>query len=473
MTTSAKVAIIGAGFAGICLAVQLKRQGFEDFVILEAATDIGGVWRDNSYPGCACDIPAVLYSYSFESGFAWTKAYPSHAEILDYIRWVFGKYDLAGHLVLNARVVEADFDEGAARWRLKTADGRLFDSAFFVSAVGIFNEPSVPAIKGLEDFQGDVLHSARWRADVDLTGKRVAVIGTGASAIQIVPELAKAAERLVVFQRTPPYVVPKAHTTLQSQDAPADRARIFAEFEDAARRRGDMAATQADQQRFLQYLAAQVPDPELRRKLTPPFPLGCKRTLFSNDWYQALQRPNVHVEEGRVDRVQADSVTCASGQSHAVDAIVLATGFHPSSYLPGMTVTGRAGARLHEVWREGAEAYLGVCVSGFPNFFLMYGPNTNISGSILFMIECQTQVILQALAAVETSESRTIEVSEPAYRAYCDGIQQRLTSTAMSSSLCTSYFMNEAGRVVTNFPGTCEEYRGLTADLKQVDFVFS
>jgi cation diffusion facilitator CzcD-associated flavoprotein CzcO len=307
---------------------------------------------------------------------------------------------------------------------------------------------------------------------VDLTAKRVAVIGTGASAIQIVPELAKTAEKLVVFQRTPPYVVPKAHSTLQSQGAPADRARIFAEFEDAARRRGDMEATRSDQERFLQYLAAQVPDPDLRRKLTPPFPLGCKRTLFSNDWYPALQRPNVHVEDGRVERVLSDVVTSCNGQSYEVDAIVLATGFHPSSFLPGMTVTGRLGAHLHEVWREGAEAYLGVCVSGFPNFFLMYGPNTNISGSILYMIECQARLILQAFETVAAQNARTIEVSEPAYRSYCDGIQHRLTSTAMSSSLCTSYFMNEAGRVVTNFPGTCEEYRNLTAALKQPDFLF-
>jgi cation diffusion facilitator CzcD-associated flavoprotein CzcO len=472
MTTSTEVAILGAGFAGICLAAQLKRQGFEDFVILEAASDIGGVWRDNTYPGCACDIPAVLYSYSFETGYAWTKPYPSHAEILQYIRWVFAKHDLERHLVLSARITEATFDEAAARWRLKTAEGQQFDSAFFVSAVGIFNDPSMPTIPGLGDFQGKVLHSARWREDVDLTAKRIAVIGTGASSIQIVPELAKTAEKLVVFQRTPPYVVPKAHTTLQSQNVPADRARIFAEFEDAARRRGDLEATRSDQVRFLQYLADQVPDPELRQKLTPPFPLGCKRTLFSNDWYQALQRPNVHVEDGRVDRVLPDAVTCGNGQRHAVDAIVLATGFHPSSFLPGMTVTGRSGARLHEVWREGAEAYMGVCVSGFPNLFLMYGPNTNISGSILYMIECQTRLILQALEAVAAKGCRTIEVSEPAYRSYCDGIQQRLTSTAMSSSLCTSYFMNEAGRVVTNFPGTCEEYRSLTADLKQADFLF-
>jgi cation diffusion facilitator CzcD-associated flavoprotein CzcO len=472
MTTSAEVAIIGAGFAGICLAAQLKRKGFEDFVILEAASDIGGVWRDNTYPGCACDIPAVLYSYSFEPGYAWTKAYPSHAEILKYIRWVFAKYDLERHLVLNARVTEAAFEEVAKRWRLKTAEGQQFDSAFFVSAVGIFNDPSMPTIPGLGDFQGEVLHSARWREGVDLTAKRVAVIGTGASAIQIVPELAKTAEKLVVFQRTPPYVVPKAHSTLQSQGAPADRARIFAEFEDAARRRGDMEATRSDQERFLQYLAAQVPDPDLRRKLTPPFPLGCKRTLFSNDWYPALQRPNVHVEDGRVERVLSDVVTSCNGQSYEVDAIVLATGFYPSSFLPGMTVTGRLGAHLHEVWREGAEAYLGVCVSGFPNFFLMYGPNTNISGSILYMIECQARLILQAFETVAAQNARTIEVSEPAYRSYCDGIQHRLTSTAMSSSLCTSYFMNEAGRVVTNFPGTCEEYRNLTAALKQPDFLF-
>lgn len=473
MSTSAEVAIIGAGFAGICLAAQLKRKGFEDFVILEAASDIGGVWRDNTYPGCACDIPAVLYSYSFETGFPWSKAYPSHAEILQYIRWVFAKYDLARHLVLNARVVEAAFDEPSARWLLQTAEGQQFESAFFVSAIGIFNEPSLPSITGLEGFQGEILHSARWRAGVDLTGRRVAVIGTGASAIQIVPELAKTAEKLVVFQRTPPYVVPKAHTTLQTQDASADRARIFAEFEDAARRRGDMEATRADQERFLQYLAAQVPDPDLRRKLTPPFPLGCKRTLFSNDWYPALQRPNVHVEEGHVDQILPDAVVCGNGHGHAVDAIVLATGFHPSSYLPGMTVIGRSGARLHKVWHEGAEAYLGICVSGFPNFFLMYGPNTNISGSILHMIECQTHLILQALDAVAANKVRTIEVSEAAYRSYCDGVQQRLTSTAMSSSLCTSYFMNEAGRVVTNFPGTCEEYRSLTAELKRADFQFN
>jgi cation diffusion facilitator CzcD-associated flavoprotein CzcO len=467
------VAIIGAGFAGIGLGAQLKKRGFRDFVILEGGDDIGGVWRDNAYPGCACDIPAVLYSYSFETGYPWTKAYPSHEEILAYIRWVSKKYELQDHIVLNTKVVDARFDEALRSWQLRTEDDRQFDCAFFVSAVGIFNEPSVPQIAGLTDFEGDVIHSARWRNDVPLSGKRLAVIGTGASAIQIVPELAEIAEQLVVFQRTPPYVVPKAHTTMQFENIDLDRARILAEFENAARRRADLDATQADQDRFMQYLAEQVPDPELRGKLTPPFPLGCKRTLFSNNWYQALQRANVIVESAGIDRVFADSILCADGQSHVVDAIIFATGFNPSNYLPGLSVSGRSGVSLHEVWHEGAEAYLGICVSDFPNMFLMYGPNTNISGSILYMLECQAQFILQAIEAVTERRADTIEVSGDAYRRYCDEVQLRLTKTAMSSSLCTSYFMNESGRVVTNFPGTCGEYQAITSQLKDADFLFA
>ncbi|MBN8751802.1 MULTISPECIES: flavin-containing monooxygenase [Variovorax] len=455
-----RVAIIGAGFAGLCMAVQLRKHGIEDFVILERAADIGGVWRENVYPGAACDVPAVLYSYSFEQGYPWTQAYPPQAEILGYMRHVVEKYDLAKHLRFGVKVCGASFDASAARWTVATLGGPRFSCAALVPAVGIFNEPMTPSITGIADFEGEILHSARWPRQAALDGRRVAVIGTGASAIQIVPEVAKRAAELTLYQRTAPYVVPKA--TIDPSDAAAERARVFAEFEIAARRRSDFEVTAKAQAAFADYLANQVPDPVLRAKLTPPFVMGCKRTLFSNHWYQALQGDNVHVETEAIEKLTANGILARNGTQRPFDVIVFATGFDPSNYLPGIDVVGSKGRKLNDTWHEGAEAYLGIAVPGFPNMFLMYGPNTNVAGSIIYMLECQAEYIVKALELMHARNTGTMEVTEEAYRGYSDTIQAQLSDSTLAASHCQSYFMNAAGRIVTNYPGTSLDYRHAT-----------
>ena len=465
-----RVVIIGAGFAGLCMAVHLRKQGIENFVVLERADEIGGVWRENVYPGAACDIPAVLYSYSFEQDYLWTEAYPPQREILGYMQHVVDKYDLAKHIRFGMTVSVGEFNEDTGRWTVATADGKRLSCAVLIPAIGIFNQPVTPSIDGMVDFKGTVLHSARWPREAAFDGKRVAVIGTGASAIQIVPEVAKQATDLTLYQRSAPYVVPKATVNMSAPST--ERARVFAELETAARRRSDFAVTAKAQSAFLEYLTEQIPDPVLRARLTPSFLMGCKRTLFSNHWYQTLQRHNVHVETDAIEKITANGILVKDGTERPTDFIVFATGFNPSNYLHGIDVIGSQGTHLSDTWREGAEAYLGIAVPGFPNLFLMYGPNTNVAGSIIYMLECQAEYIIKALSLMQMKATDRMEVTPAAHRRYSDAIQTKLSDSTMAASHCQSYFMNAAGRIVTNYPGTCLEYRHATESVDPGCFQF-
>ncbi|MCJ0765114.1 flavin-containing monooxygenase [Variovorax terrae] len=464
-----RVVIVGAGFAGIGLGVLLKQAGVNDFVILERADDIGGVWRDNHYPGSACDIPAVLYSYSFEVEYPWSSGYPKQRELLDYIRHVVAKYGIGPHLRFGQQVTEAVFDDNRQRWVVSSQQGQAWEGECFVPAVGIFNDPVIPRLAGQADFRGEAFHSAQWRDGTDATGMRVAVIGTGASAVQIVPEMARIAAQVSLYQRTPPFVVPKS--VIAPGQPLSERERIFSEFEAVAGRRKDFAATQAAQDAFMQYLAQQVPDPALRAKLTPGFTLGCKRSLFSNEWYRVLQQPNVEVITEEIETLTKTGICTRNGRVTEVDLVVYATGFNPSNYLPGITVRGRAGALLAEAWRDGPEAYLGITVHGFPNMFILFGPNTNVPGSVLFMLECQAQYVMDALRRLVSSGARTMEVRYDTMRRFCDGLQQDLRATTQSATHCTSYYMNAAGKVVTNFPGTQTQYRQMTRAVAPDDYL--
>lgn len=465
-----RVIIVGAGFAGIGLGVLLKQAGIDDFVILERADDIGGVWRDNHYPGSACDIPAVLYSYSFEVEYPWSTGYPKQRELLDYIHHVVAKYGLGPHLRFGQRVTEAVFDDGRLRWTVSSEQSMAWEGECFVPSVGIFNDPTMPNIAGRERFQGEAFHSASWRDDLDPTGLRVAVIGTGASAIQIVPEMARAASQVSLYQRTPPFVVPKS--VIAAGQPLSERERIFTEFEAVAGRRKDFTATRAAQDAFMQYLAQQVPDPTLRAKLTPNFTLGCKRSLFSNEWYQALQQPNVEVVTEPIETLTETGVLTRDGKLRQIDLIIYATGFNPSNYLPGITVRGREGVLLHDVWQDGAEAYLGITVNGFPNMFIQFGPNTNVPGSVLFMLECQARYIMDALRTLASRGATTMEVSQEAMRRFCDDLQRDIASTTQTAAHCSSYYMNAAGKVITNFPGTQTQYQGMTRAVDSADYHF-
>ena len=469
--TSSRIVIAGAGFAGLGLGVLLRQAGYEDFVILERAAEVGGVWRDNHYPGAACDIPAVLYSYSFEADYPWSGGYPRQAEILAYIGHVVRKYGLEPHLRCNRQVVAAEFDAARAQWSIDTLQGERFDADVFVPAVGIFNDPVVPRLPGIERFEGLAFHSTGWRHDMDYRGRHVAVVGTGASAVQIVPEMVRAGAEVTLYQRTAPYVVPKS--VIATRQPLAERQRIFDEFEGVAGRRKDPAATQAAQDAFMRYLASQVPDPALRARLTPDFTLGCKRSLFSNDWYAALQQPNANVVTEGIECVTPSGIQARDGTQRRADVIVYATGFNPANYLPGMAVRGRDGVTLADAWRDGAEAHLGINIAGFPNLFLLYGPHTNVPGSVLFMLECQARYVVDALALRQVRSARSMEVREEVMRRFCDAQQAEIRETTQTAEHCQSYYMNAAGKVVTQFPGRQAEYRSLTARARADDFHFA
>ncbi len=470
-STEVRIVIIGAGFAGLCMAVNLLKQGEKNFVVVERAKDIGGVWRDNVYPGAACDIPAVLYSYSFEQDYPWSEAYPQQKEILGYMLYIVEKYNLKNHLRFGINISTAEFNESTAKWSVGTPEGKRLSCAILIPAIGIFNHPVTPSIEGIAEFEGAVLHSAQWPQNTVFEGKRVAVIGTGASAIQIVPEVAKHAKELTVYQRSAPYVLPKA--TINMSDALTERARVFGELEKVARSRSDFAMTAKAQSGFLAYLTDQVPDPVLRSQLTPSYIMGCKRTLFSNHWYPALQRGNVHLETESIKKITANEILLKDGTKRQIDCIVFATGFNPSNYLQGIKVIGSKNTHLSDAWSQGAEAYLGIAVAGFPNMFLMYGPNTNVAGSIIYMLECQAEFIIKALALMKSKAAKSMEVTLDSYREYSDLMQDKLSDSTITAANCQSYSMNAAGRVVTNYPGTSLDYRHATESVDSACFHLS
>lgn len=462
-----KVLIIGAGLGGLGLGMRLKERGQEDFVILERASDIGGVWRDNDYPGAACDIPAVLYSYSYEADYPWSCSYPPQEEILDYIRDAVTRRGVIEKVKLETEVAEARWDESRAIWRVRTRDGGIWEAQALVSAVGIFNDPVIPRIPGRETFDGNAFHSTNWRHDLDQSKGRWGVIGTGASAIQIVPELIRSGAEVTLFQRTAPYVMPKS--LIAEGRSREERQRIFNEFEMRAGRRHDLDSTAEAQRDFVEMLSGIVKDRELLEKLTPNFTLGCKRSLFSNDWYQALQEPNANVVTVPISSVVPEGVLTNDSTLHEFDHIVYATGFDPANYLPGMRVHGIDGTEIHDQWADGAEAYLGISVHKFPNFFLMFGPNTNVPGSVLVMLECQANYIVKALELSE-SEGGPLMVRDDAMRAWCDEVQEALQSSTNSAAHCQSYYQTASGRVVTNYPRTQAGYQRETERVRLSDF---
>jgi cation diffusion facilitator CzcD-associated flavoprotein CzcO len=473
------IAIAGAGFGGIGLAVALKRAGIDSFTIYERAGDAGGVWRDNAYPGAACDVPSLLYSFSFAQDHDWTASFASQPEILAYLRRCVARFGLARHIRFNAEIAAASFDERAGAWHLETAEGERFDADVFISAVGLFNRPALPDIPGRDGFADLQFHSARWPAKCDLAGKRVAVIGTGASAIQIVPAIAPTVAKLHVFQRTPHHVLPRADPGLVGAGTRRERwrrrlkrFRIYLQFENAVRRRGSPRLTRKGERAFRAWLESQVADPTLRARLTPSFPLGCKRVLQSNDWYAALQLPNVELVDAPIESIGDDFIRTRDGRSHSVDVIVYCTGFTPTDYLVPMRVTGRGGRMLNEAWRDGAEAYLGITVAGFPNFFMLYGPNTNAVGSIITMLESQARYIVRAILALERSGGDFMDVRMAIQQDYNAAIQRRIGATVLVHPSCHSYFQTASGKVTTQWPGFMAEYRRRTRSVRLSDYEF-
>jgi cation diffusion facilitator CzcD-associated flavoprotein CzcO len=454
------------------MGIQLKRAGIESFTVLEKSDGVGGTWRDNAYPGAACDVMAHLYSYSFEPKLDWSRTFPEQTEILAYMKHCDDKYWIRPHLHLNTAVESIRWDEERSLWRLRTAAGEEREAEVVISGLGMLNVPKLPDIQGLDRFIGPVFHSSRWDHSLELGGKRVGVIGTGASAIQLVPRIAPEVQSVVVFQRSPGWVVPKL-------DRPYDEGELrrFRRLPLAARLhrwriywRGELMIglklgdPRGEQRRqiALKHLETQVPDPELRRRLTPDYAMGCKRMLLTNDWYPALSRPNIELITEPISRVCADWIETSDGVKRSLDVIILATGFRATDYLIAVDVYGAGGLRLRDVWLNGAEAYLGMCVSGFPNLFLLYGPNTNQGGnSIIFILEAQFHYVLAALRHMCRHRIKKLEVRRQVMDDYNARLQRDLADSMWQGG-CTSYFRDASGKITTQWPHHSFRYWALT-----------
>jgi cation diffusion facilitator CzcD-associated flavoprotein CzcO/acetyl esterase/lipase len=460
---SPRVAVVGAGFGGIGLGLALRAAGWTDpdgLMILDRADGVGGVWRANTYPGAACDVPSHLYSFAGAPGGEWTRRFAPQPDILRYLQRLTSEHELTEHLRLGTEVTEARWDEARSVWRLSLAGGDWVEADVLVPACGQLSRPIRPTIPGLDRFPGPVFHSAEWDHGVDVTGKRVAVIGTGASAIQFVPAIADRVAALTVFQRSAPHVIPKpdrAYGDRRPGNRTAARAFWSAFFEAGAL---GLTSVRAAGMPFRLASAAlrrsQVPDPALRARVTPDHPIGCKRILISSDYYPALGRPHVHVVTAPIAEVTGTGVRTADGTEHAADVIILGTGFAATDFLAPMKVFGTGGQELSERWRDGASAYLGIAVPGFPNLFLLYGPNTNLgSGSIVHMLECQIGYVRHALELLR-SGVRTLTVRPEVAARYDAEIQRRLAHTVWTG--CRNWYRTASGRIVNNWPGTMREY---------------
>jgi cation diffusion facilitator CzcD-associated flavoprotein CzcO len=475
------ITIIGAGFGGLGTAIELERAGYTDITILEKADDIGGVWRDNTYPNAACDVPSSLYSWSFAPNPGWPHRYSRQDEILAYIRRTARELGALDHLRTGVEVTAAAYDESACSWHLTTADGENIDTDVLISAVGQLSRPSIPDLPGIGTFEGPAFHSAQWDHSADLKGKRIAVLGTGASAIQFVPGIQPDAAHVTVFQRSAPYVVPKpdreytkTHNQLFRRVPPTQtfgRKLTWVLSEQLNRSFGGRnPTTKAMWLAWWIQLRTQIRDRDLRAKLVPDYQLGCKRLLFSSDWYPTLAQPNVDVVTEPVVEVLPNGVRSGDGKVHEADVIIYGTGFAATEFLAPMQITGVGDTDLQQQWQDGARAYLGLCVPHFPNLFVVYGPNTNLGGSsIINMLESQAGAIIALLDHAEASGAGAVAVHPGAEQRFDDEIQERLARSVWSG--CASWYHEDGGRITTNWPGTVAEYKRRCADLDLADFV--
>jgi cation diffusion facilitator CzcD-associated flavoprotein CzcO len=467
-----RIAIVGSGFAGLGLAIRLKQAGIDDFVVLERADDVGGTWQANTYPGCQCDVPSHLYSFSFAANPNWSRTYSRQPEIWDYLRDITRRYEIGPHIRFGHELKDAAWDDERQRWRVETSRG-AWTAQLLVDATGPLSHPQVPAIKGLDTFEGALFHSAEWDHDHDLDGERVAVIGTGASAIQFVPRIAKRVAQLHVFQRTAPWILP--HT-----DRPTTRfeRRLYKHLPFAQKAvrvavywtRESFLLGFIKDQRFMAgaeriaaaHLRKQVPDPELRRKLTPQFRLGCKRVLLSNRWYPALARPNVELLTDAIREIRARTIVLADGSEREVDTIILGTGFHVTDPPTAQLVRGRGGRTLAERAHAGIQAYRGATIAGLPNFFKLIGPNTGLGhNSMVFMIESQLRYVMDALRVMDEQQIATFEIRPEAMAAYNEQIQSKMPGTVWMSG-CASWYLDAEGRNTTIWPDFTFRFRHRT-----------
>ncbi|HEX6865978.1 MAG TPA: NAD(P)/FAD-dependent oxidoreductase [Caulobacteraceae bacterium] len=476
--------VIGAGFGGLAAAIKLKQGGFKKLAVLEKADRLGGTWRDNTYPGAACDVPSRLYSYSFALNPYWTRAYSGQQEIRQYMEDVADRFGVRGFLRFNAEVERADWDETARIWRVKLKDGEVLEAPVLVSALGQLNRPQFTGIPGRENFKGESWHSARWRHDVDLKGKTVGCIGSGASAIQYIPEIAKEAKRVVIFQRTPNYIIPRLDkptpTWLRAIYARlpfVDRIfrHVIWQLMDWRFKAFQRGTKSAENFRMLAigYLEKEIEDPVLRAKLTPTYPIGCKRILISDDYYQALRQPNIELVTEAVAEVTDKGVKTIDGHEFDCDVIVYGTGFDTTHFLAPVEIHGSGGRTLSEAWKDGAEAYLGVTVAGFPNLFMLYGPNTNLGhNSIIVMLEAQADYIVKCMKELKRRNAKALEIKPAAFTAFNVQLQKDLETSAWAGE-CSSWYKTASGKITNNWSDDTREYRRRTAAPKFEDYAFA
>lgn len=484
VVSSPEILIVGAGLAGIAAAVNLRKLGAKDFLIVEKADGVGGTWRYNSYPGCACDVMSLMYSFSFAPHKEWTRTFAGQAEIQTYIEQVFQQFNLEESTRFGTNVTSYTYDDATDRWRVETADGQAFTPRVVVAGIGALHNPSIPNLVGADEFEGIVVHPAAWNNDLDLTDKRVVVVGVGSSAVQIVPAIAPLAKKVTVVQRTPQWVLPKHDRELNRierwlfRNIPVTQ-RIF-RYADYWKHEAATLAFMHPRllsivrKMALSHLAAQVPDPELRAKLVPDYTIGCKRILLTDDYYPALQRDNVELVADSVDRFEPSGLRTANGTLHEADVVVLATGFATDNRLANEHVTGTGGLTIQTAWADGMRAHLGTAISGFPNFFLMMGPNSGGgSQSILFVIEAQARYIAQCVRMMRTTESTRIEVRERVQREFNERIHARLARSVWNTGGCDSWFLDRSGANRQAWPGSSANYWRLTRRPRRTWFILS
>lgn len=481
--TTVDVCVVGTGFSGLGMAIRLEREGKRSYVVLEKAESVGGTWRENTYPGCACDIPSSLYSFSFAPKPNWSRMYPAQPEIQAYLEDVATRFGVRPQIRFGQEARAFTWDERSSTWLVETVQGLKVRAGAVVSGMGGLHKPAYPDLPGRDRFQGPAFHSARWDHGVELAGKRVAVIGTGASAIQFVPQIQPHVARLDLYQRTPAWIMPKGDRAMaeweQSAFAAAPvvqelyRRAIWGlnEIRGLAFLKPERIGAGEDLAR--KHLESQVQDPALRAKLTPSYRMGCKRVLISNDFYPAVAQPNVCLITDRIAEITETGVRAADGTHREVDVLIYATGFKPMDVLNPARVVGRAGRVLNEEWGAHPEAYWGLTVSGFPNFFLLMGPNTGLGhNSMVFMIESQIHYVMEALALMEQRGKRALDVRPEAQAAFVADIDKKLGQTVWSTG-CMSWYLADDGKNRTIWPGFTFEYRAGTRRVAEGDYVWT
>ncbi|HEX8850557.1 MAG TPA: NAD(P)/FAD-dependent oxidoreductase [Gemmatimonadaceae bacterium] len=476
-----RIAIIGSGFGGLGMAIRLLQRGVRDFVVLERAREIGGTWRDNVYPGCACDVESHLYSFSFALNPDWSRSFSSQPEILRYLRDCAGRFGVMPHLRFGHDVRSMRWEDDAQRWRIESSAG-VMTASVVVMATGPLSDPIVPELPGIARFAGTSFHSAQWDTSCDLTGKRVAVIGTGASAVQFIPEIQRRVAQLDVYQRTPPWILPRPdrdhtekerrrfrrHPMLQR----LHRVQLYLQHELFVFPFRRPRLMERGQRMAMRHLKGAIADPELRAKLTPDYTMGCKRILLTNDYLPALAKPNVEVITAGIAEVREGTIVDREGVERPTDVIIYATGFRPTDPPLAATTTGRDGRTLGEAWEGSPKAYMGTTVAGFPNFFMLLGPNTGLGhSSVVYMIEAQIEHVLKVLRHMERRGITAMEPHPEAQRRFVSEVDTRMRGTVWTAGRCASWYLDRTGRNSTLWPDFTWRFHRRVSRLRAGDYL--